>query len=358
MTTQHRNNSFDLLRLILSISVLLSHAIYLLSNNLIDPGAWISKNQINMGQLSVLFFFGLSGYLITESFLHSKNYLQFLCNRVLRILPGFWVALLLTGFIIAPTIFYVKYKNIDTYSFTGIESALSYFYKNALLGIHQHTIAGIESVHYNPSGAINGSLWTLYPEFQCYIFTLIAGIFGLFDKNKFSLILLSIIGFLFYMVQTIFGGKYGPTFIMLTPYVQFYITYLCGTLMCIFNKQLIFDKKGKLFLFIVTLLLFRFGGFMSFAPVLITLLAINIFSSFSVPLKFDVSYGVYIYAFPITILAHYALPDSMPLWMKLVFILIITLIFSLLSFTLVERPFLKLKSRFAKFGVFNYFNKT
>jgi peptidoglycan/LPS O-acetylase OafA/YrhL len=172
-----RNNAFDLLRVLFCLFVLLSHGFFLGAYGG-DPLATISKGQTYLAEVGLIGFFVLSGYLISSSYERSSNLIQFLSNRVLRIIPGFWVCLIVTSFILAPLIYFTNNHNLDRFTFFGANSSFSFVTSNFFLAIRQPTISNV--LNYSASkDSLNGSLWTLFSEFQCYLFTIAAGLLGL-----------------------------------------------------------------------------------------------------------------------------------------------------------------------------------
>ena len=337
-----RNNAFDLLRIILSLSVLVSHA-YLIGGHGRDPLEKFSKNQTNFGEVAVIGFFALSGYLITASFLRSENTLSFISARLLRIMPGFWFCLIFTSLILAPLLYYSGYKTITDYKFTGSESALSYIIDNSLLSIRQWSIKGLLD-HSFYKESFNGSLWTLFPEFQCYIFTFTAGLFGMLQKSRLPIFFMLV--YVFYVINVVLKINYGPTIFILSPAFKLYTAYLCGTLFFLYRDHLTLTIKGFIFSFIFYLMLMRFGGYTLAAPILITQLLLNAFSAFAYPLKYDISYGLYIYAFPVEQLIFNVLGHRLSFLACLLITVGLVVILAFFSFFVIEKPFLSLKKYF------------
>ena len=334
-------NAFDLLRLILALFVLISHS-YLITGIGKEPLSIFSKGQINFGEIGVMGFFSLSGYLITASFDRSSNILRYLRNRILRIFPGYWICLIITAFVIAPAIFYINNKTLSGFNFWGSDSSLSFVYRNSLLNIQQWSIGNVlQSSVYKES--INGSLWSLFPEMLCYLLTLILGLFGLLNKNKHVFLLLFIFVFIVYVTNLYTTNLFGPTFLILSNARKLYTCYLCGMCLYIFKDQIYIDVKGLLFIFLTSIAFIKFGGFLIVAPIAIAILCIRGFSTFQISLKYDISYGLYIYAFPIEQLLATALKQSFSIFFYLIMCVMLTILLAFLSFVLIERPFLKFK---------------
>ncbi|MHB8206941.1 acyltransferase family protein [Mucilaginibacter sp.] len=335
-------NGFDLLRLLLAMMVLVAHSLLIGGYDLQDPLVVLSKNQINLADLGVMGFFALSGYLITASFQRAGNVFVFASHRLLRIFPGFWVCLTVTAFLIAPFIFHSGGRHLSAFNFSGPTGALSFVWHNFFLKINQWSIKGLlDQAAYQ--GSLNGSLWSLFPEMQCYCFTLVAGLFGLFDRNKFLYLLVAVIVFIYFAINLNFSKSYGPTVLILSPALKLYAAYLAGSLIYIFRDFMTLDKKGTVLLLLFTLMLVKFGGFNLVSPFLIALLLINLFQSFAFKIKYDLSYGIYIYSFPIQQLLFHLFGKSLNILVFISLALCFSVLAGFLSYIGVERPFMNLR---------------
>lgn len=96
-------NNFNTLRLALALLVVWSHsfAIHLGS----EESEWVSLllgGVYNAGNLAVMGFFIISGFLISESWQRSRSLRSYLSKRVRRIYPGYMVATTICALIVAP----------------------------------------------------------------------------------------------------------------------------------------------------------------------------------------------------------------------------------------------------------------
>ena len=339
-----KKNAFDLARILLAISVLITHSILIGGYKLNDPLSVLSKSQTYFAELGVMGFFALSGYLITSSFENSKNVLVFVSHRLLRILPGFWVCLIITAFVFAPLIFIIKGRSFASFDFVGKESSISYVVNNFWLKIQQWNIKDVLT-YASYQDSLNGSLWSLFSEMQCYCFTMIAGMLGLFNKNKMLYLIFAIITFIFFAINFNFPKSYGPTILVLSPALKLYISYIAGSLLYVFRDQMILDKKGTIFLFFFTLMLIKFGGFNLLSPLLIAMTLINVFGLFEFRIKYDVSYGVYIYSFPVQHLLYQFWGSRLPIFIFIGLSLAIAIVLGVLSYIFVEKPCINLRKR-------------
>ena len=93
MTKASHNNNFNFLRLLFASLVVFSHSYALLGYE--EPTLW----GRSLGNLSVHGFFVISGYLICQSYICNPSLPSFFLNRFLRIIPGLVVALFFTKYV-------------------------------------------------------------------------------------------------------------------------------------------------------------------------------------------------------------------------------------------------------------------
>src|SRR5664280_1690954 len=156
-----RRNALNFLRLCFALLVIFSHSIVL--------GGYRSETlwgHGTLGDIAVDAFFAVSGFLIAAS--ASRNdVLRYLWQRFLRIFPAFWVCLLVTAFLIAPIGWVAQGRPLGAY-WSAPAGPIHYVVVNWFLRIHAYGIAGTPRQVPYPN-AWDGSLWTLFYEFYCYL---------------------------------------------------------------------------------------------------------------------------------------------------------------------------------------------
>jgi peptidoglycan/LPS O-acetylase OafA/YrhL len=155
-----RHNSLSILRLVLAAIVALVHA---------QAIGWADQPRFRdtqLGDLAVDGFFVLSGFLVTRSATRLSSLRRFGWHRALRILPGFWACLVVVAFVVAPLIAWLQGRP-PWIVLSGPESSFGYVTRNAALLIRQWDIADL--LPDNDEGAMDGSLWTLFFEAICYV---------------------------------------------------------------------------------------------------------------------------------------------------------------------------------------------
>lgn len=310
--------------------------------------ALVGEEEPSFGGLGVSIFFFLSGMLIIQSWLHDSNLKRFFLKRALRIFPALIVVVCLTVFVLGPIVFVGE---ASTY-FGQKETWL--YLSNAVLIIH-HYIPGV--FEQNPYiGAINGSLWTLPLEFICYITIAIAGYIGIFKKLGFILSAL-VIMVVSMAVVFLFLPDHFITHVTLVSY--FWWGALFGYLN--FNKSYLQELSVKLKAFLVVLLIVIVLLYMFLLPngfertlLLLIICSLVLFAYGSSAFSFwsryvgDLSYGVYIYAFPVQqTLVMYFTFNQLPLnpFEQFCYAMIITAVLAYISWHFVESKSLKFKPR-------------
>lgn len=167
--TTRRSNNFNLLRLLFATMVLLSHAPEVADGNAHREILTRLFGTATFGTVAVDGFFLLSGCLIVQSWQRTPELLDFLKKRVLRIYPGYLVALLVSSFVVGPL-----GANAAHY-FSQID--LPQFIKSGLL-LQGPSVPPV--FQGQPQAFVNGSMWTISYEFRCYLLVALWGVCGLY----------------------------------------------------------------------------------------------------------------------------------------------------------------------------------
>lgn len=155
-------NSLDLLRLVAAALVLFSHQFALMG--LPEP-QFFGLNTWGGAGVSIFFF--LSGYLVWTSWVRDPDLARFFLRRSLRIFPALWVICLLSILILGPLVTLLPVREY-------FASTVTWRYGwTALLWTH-YVLPGVFARNALP-GIVNGSLWTLPVEFFCYCTVAVLG---------------------------------------------------------------------------------------------------------------------------------------------------------------------------------------
>lgn len=175
MPYPYHRNSLNMFRLVLAALVLFAHAFYIAGR-----GEGPHLHGENLGGWAVAGFFVLSGFLITRSRLRTKPG-DYLLHRIARIFPGFVVCLVVTAFVFAPVAALIEHGTLAGFLSTPV-TPLQYIWGNLTLYIDHYAIGTtLQAVPY--PGAWNGSLWTLFYEFCCYVLVWLLGGLAIFRRS-------------------------------------------------------------------------------------------------------------------------------------------------------------------------------
>jgi peptidoglycan/LPS O-acetylase OafA/YrhL len=161
-----RHNNFDLLRLVAALSVILSHSFLLAENSQDhDPLMILTGGQTILGLVGVFMFFTISGYLVSQSFAATHLPIVFLAKRALRIFPGLIVCLLVCVFVIGPLT-----TQLPLREYLSRRETYLFLLHNAALDVDSYNrLPGVVFWPGNIGGIVDGPLWSLPCEALLYL---------------------------------------------------------------------------------------------------------------------------------------------------------------------------------------------
>lgn len=329
-----RDNNFNLLRMLAAAGVLISHAYPIsLGPKAVQPLAG-SLQGITLGMLSVMVFFAISGFFITRSFAQKTTLRGFFEARILRLFPALAVVLIMT--ILVAGLF------LTTASPRVFWAAVpEYFLRNFTLFYPKYELPGVfETTPFGP--AINGSLWTLNYEVLCYLGVVLCGLLGLFARPR----LFAAALVLFILAHV--AGQMMQLHPRVENLLRLGLPFGIGMAFWVWRAVIPLSWTLAVLLCLAAALL---RPTLLFEPVLTLALAYSVFVlgyARSPLLKRynrlgDYSYGTYVYAFPLQQWIA-ALGVASPL-LNIALSLPLVLVCAVLSWTFVEAPALRLRSR-------------
>jgi peptidoglycan/LPS O-acetylase OafA/YrhL len=329
-----KRNSLNAIRLVLAILVIVSHT-WPIGGYGDDP----MLGDETLGTWAVAGFFAISGYLITASRLHTTSFLDYLSRRIARIYPAFAVVLIVTAFVIAPLSAAVT--GDGPWTLTG---ALGYVEHNAFLQLRQYGIGGtLSDVPY--ARVWNGSLWTLFYEFLCY---LVVGIGLTFIPRRWAA---AVTGFILVACSAAtlaftVTDLSAPTTIELLAKLGTY--FAAGALLYQLSDRI--PKTALLAISSAGVILVSAALGVSAAFAGLPIAYLMIYAGIMLPLnrvgaRHDISYGMYVYAFPVQQLLVQGFPDNrLPVAVFAALAILCTLPLAWVSSLFVEQPALRLRT--------------
>ncbi|MES2437648.1 MAG: acyltransferase [Verrucomicrobiota bacterium] len=362
MISPDRQNNFDLIRLLAAAQVVVAHAIG--HTDLVNHlPAW-GKSLFDALMLlpGVPVFFVISGFLITKSYERNPSDLAgYFWRRGLRIFPALWVCLFFTLAALAAFGFLTTDFLLTKTFIAWLAGQVSFFQ------------------FYNPEhfrgfgiGVANGALWTITVELQFYIFVPILYFLtgGAEQRATLSKAILGILFFVSFALYCVMddqvNGPGGFTGAPL-PFKLLHVTviphlwmFLLGILIHRNFERLKTWIEGTFLWYLVGYILFMglldtfvaersLPFYLAYLPSRTLLAFATIAGAFSARTLSqrllggtDVSYGIYIYhSLVINIMVQLGMMTSM---ISVVGVYIVSIILALMSWHLVEKPVLGVKS--------------
>lgn len=341
-TTPAHNNNFDFLRFLFASFVIFSHSYALLVGDISkDPLFSISGRVFS--EIGVCGFFAISGYLIYQSLHRSSSLFSFVRKRLFRIAPGLFVAILLVTFIIGPIV-----TNYSTSGYFFSRGTWIYAFKNMFLIPGNSTLPGVFTN--NPTTAVNGSLWTL--RYELLLYGLLSLLYFVPVSKRRIIIPLG----LAILLSCLFLSRYNliPLNASDQKFLYYFVVlgsyFLGGTLLSLF-PEVLNKRKSVLLLFSTAIFLVSLFSFQKeltvFSVLSFTIMVITFGLHYFPVLHFskytgDISYGTYIYAYPIQqVLIAWLHPENV--WALMFPSFLLSWLAGWLSWHLVEQKFIRRK---------------
>lgn len=348
MTIRHDNN-FGVLRLLFALLVIVAHAPEMLDGGTRREPLTMLFGTLTFGELSVDGFFLISGYLVTGSYMESRSLKSYVARRVLRIYPAFIVSYLVCILAVAPL------AGVDL---AGISAKEWLVMAWRMVMLDHPVVNGAfpnQAYHF-----LNGASWTVIYELRCYIFAALLGMAGLYrNRSLYIYYLFFIVGInVALKTQLITPEMLKVTeshfyrSILLDPIdmARFSMVFAFGAAFRLFNDKIIYRSDFAAFAFVCLLAamyvrpvaefgICTFGAYVLFWVVFHA-------PKISLNRDYDISYGVYLYGWPISALLISVLNDVPPGQLAVTTIVLAVPI-GMLSWFGLEKPALALKERFS-----------
>lgn len=324
------DNNYDVLRLAAAAAVLVSHAFALLGRA--EPALPLTHDTLGFD--GVMVFFAMSGILVSASWTRDPRPVAFATKRALRILPGLFVSCAVTAYVMGVAL---THLSLRAYLFSL--APVRYVVANTLM-LTDYTLPGVFSR--NPSPTVNGSLGTLPLEVKAYVLLCVIGLL-IATRSWGARSALLVAAAAVVAVSYTTGVKAVATVTIL------FAVFAGGALAARFQDRLELTAGG----FVAALAVWVASYHVPF-PIHVAMLALSVPYAVlflghrglgwarGLAAGRDVSYGLYIYAFPVE-QALVALYPHLGWGTLVLSSLAVTYLLALASWRLVERPSLRLK---------------
>jgi len=329
---RHDGNIFNILRLVFASAVIFSHG-YILTG-VTDPSTTILPFSVS--RFAVLLFFTLSGFLVTNS-LQTRGVGQFALARGLRMLPGLWVMLIVTAIGVC-----TAFGTVPLAALPGNASLWQYLVTNGFFLGGRYSIEGVFLSNPIPM-LVNGSLWTIPREVQCYVALAIVGGLGLLHRRH---LILACYG-IGIVLHLLLPPDLVPALFALRPLA---ISFFAGVLLFLYREKVYLS--WPLAALVIGLTAISDAGpwrelaaqlAAAYVALVVAILVPAGCKRFSQAMP-DYSFGIYIYAFPLQqmmIAVGIGTTPASNIGMTLLCVLPV----AALSWHLIEKPALAYKNR-------------
>jgi len=319
--------------------VIFSHAFLVAEGT--EASEWFARltgGQTILGLVGVFIFFTISGYLVTGSYLSTASPWRFALKRGARILPGLWVNLLVVGLVLGPIV-----STLPLGAYLADPGLRAFFRSNLLLELANSPLPGVAFSSNEVGDIVNGALWTLRYELMMYAMVLLLGLAGLLRVwVALALVLLGIAAIRFEQALTPYGD--------LGEWAWLVGFFAAGTCLRLLPGRRWLDRRLALlavaglvlsaWLHVFVMLFPLFGGYLTIYLAEAHTPRLGILSRGG-----DLSYGLYIYGWPIEQAVVWATGGKLPWWQVFGLALALSILAALLSWHGIEKRALRLGRR-------------
>lgn len=279
-------------------------------------------------------FFALSGFLVGGSLERCKTIGMFLGLRAIRIYPALAVESLISALLVGPVL-----TTLPITDYVLSPTFHSYFLN--ILGIPHYLLPGVfES---NPLAKVNGQLWTVPFELECYVALAVLAVIGVVKSRR--LLALAILGYMALyaaMVVIRHGSSELTALVAVLPGNLLVVSFLTGVLIYRCRDWIVWDWRLATLTLVAALALvwvplgkFATAILLSYPTVYFGLCNPK---KISVLKGADYSYGVFLYGFCIQQVFVSLGPWTHHWWLNIAVCLPTATLVAALSWHFVEKP--------------------
>ena len=336
---ENRASGFDYLRITLALAITCCHGVVTSYGPSADAIFWHGAAK-PFYRLMLPMFFALSGFLVAGSLGRCRSLVGFLGLRLIRIYPALAVETLLSALVIGPllsTLAPAEYLR---------DPLFARYLWNAVGDVH-FTLPGVFSGNPLP-GVVNGQLWTVPYELGCYVALAALVVVGIGRRRALAPVATALVLVVFVAAKLARHGGVMPTVDAALPGPLLLASFLAGVSLYLYRAEVPHDPRlfaGALAGALALLGAVPYGEYL--APLLVAYVTVYLGLLDPARLRIiggaDLSYGVFLYSFPIqqAVCGEWAWARH---WaVNLAVCVPLSLGVAALSWTLVERPALRLR---------------
>ena len=279
-------------------------------------------------------FFALSGYLISGSIARTKHIYEFLTLRFVRIFPALVVEVLLSAFVLG-----LLFTTVPVSDY--FQSPLFRLYLHNLWGDVHFLLPGV--FDYNPTTWVNGSLWTIPYELQCYVAITLLWLVGAIRTRTWLLII--VIGYQVAIpLRNLLRGNFIKWDVQL-PGRMLVMSFLYGVLIYAYRERIVLRWWMCVVAFIASLALVTsvYTSYLVALPAAYVTVYLGLTNPRKIPVLMDgdYSYGIYLYSSPIQQAVVALFPAYRVWWFNLAVSIVPFCRFAAFSWHIIEMPILQ-----------------
>jgi peptidoglycan/LPS O-acetylase OafA/YrhL len=308
-----RSPGLDVVRLVLAFLVLVSHTWPLGGfRNGVEPSSPLSPHYLTLGGFAVAGFFGLSGLLVGRSAL-TRSSSAYARARIVRIVPAYWTALVVGGFGVAALGWVHSQGSLAGFMTLDPGGPVGHVLRGALFplkfsyGVNHVFVTDTPYGLSTGASFVNGSLWTLPHEMRCY---LVVGFVAVAARRYGNRLAVTVAWALVGALAVAYWISQAPVDFVIDSYadkqlVMFVFIFMSGALAAVWADRITLFGPLPLIALVIALIaghtsLFLSEHVTSAMLVLILPPLAAVLEPIGRMLRgVDISYGLYLYAWPV-----------------------------------------------------------
>jgi peptidoglycan/LPS O-acetylase OafA/YrhL len=279
-------------------------------------------------------FFALSGFLIAGSLERNKLH-HFIILRALRLVPALAVEVILSALVIG-----VLFTELPIKEYLTSRGFFTYFLN--IIGIIHFTLPGV--FEHNPSGPyINGQLWTIPYELEGYISLVFLSLTRLISK-RFAVFLIVMGLSIGFTLRLGTGMTHSMTYYDQAPGRMLVLSCLAAVTIYLYRDRIPYSALLGVLSGVLSAVILAMPNnvYLAIFPIAYFTIWVGMMSPPKIPFG-DLSYGVYLFHYPILQTIVHLVPGVNTWWLLTIVALPITTFCAWLSWNLIEYPILTRK---------------
>lgn len=326
-------NNFTLIRIIAAFAVVLSHGMELKTGD--AANAFLARvAYYNLGDLAVNVFFVLSGLMVSASLDRSRSHKRFIVSRLLRIFPGLIFCTVVLALLAGPLLSTLPARQY----FEGRE-VLDFIIKTLLTLSGSSTLPGVFAES-SQRASVNSPVWTLKYELACYFVLVALSAAGIFNRRR-ALLWVTLISWLAILLYFVWlpDGRLSTVGAQIS---RFWLCFSAGMLAYKFRQSVPISIAWAVIAAALLLMSLHTAAERFVGPLAAGYLSLWLGVVPTGPLRrlaneYDLSYGAYIFGWPITQALVRAWPTA-GIGETLLAACLLSALAAIMSWLLIERP--------------------